>query len=386
VRQARSELEAAAARNEGLKYIGARAIRTRLKAAEKPAPSLRTIERILQEFGMTRPHQALPEITYPHLQPQHPHELCQVDHMPHYLQGGEKVYCFNAIDVVSRYPTGQALADRRAETAAGFLIHVWQTLGVPKYTQVDNEACFSGGFTHPYVLGRCVRLALMAGTELVFSPVRHPQSNGYVERFHRDYQYHVWEDTYLADRQAVQQQGATFFTLYRQSQHHSALHEQSPETLHRQRVPRLLPEDLDPTATKLPLYAGQLHFMRRIDPAGTVSVLNVPWAVPNPDFHKGVWVTLDIQAQGAVLTIYDQPPDAPERQQLATYPFPLKEPVITRAVPRLQPAQTSHKRAAEGSSQPYALPSQPSRRIGRVIAHQARLIRQAISETIYWRL
>ena len=119
VRQARSELEAAAARNEGLKYIGARAIRTRLKAAEKPAPSLRTIERILQESGMTRPHQALPAITYPHLQPQHPHELCQVDHMPHYLQGGAKVYCFNAIDVVSRYPTGQALADRRAETAAG---------------------------------------------------------------------------------------------------------------------------------------------------------------------------------------------------------------------------------------------------------------------------
>jgi len=58
---------------------------------------------------------------------------------------------------------------------------------VPDYTQLDNEGCFSGGFTHPGVLGKVLRLWLMVGTELVFSPLRHPESNGCVERFHQDY-------------------------------------------------------------------------------------------------------------------------------------------------------------------------------------------------------
>lgn len=376
VRQARSELEAAAKRNEGLKYIGARAIRTRMKNAGLDPPSVRSIERILQDAGMTQPRKPKPGVDYPHLNPQSAHELCQVDHMPHYIQGGEKTYCFNAIDVVSRYPTGQALADRRSETAAGFLIHVWQTLGVPKHTQVDNEACFSGGFTHPHVLGRCVRLALMAGTELVFSPVRHPQSNGYVERFHRDYQRHVWEDTYLADRQAVQRQAEQFFALYRQSQHHSALQERSPESLHLQQERRPLPEDCTPSAlkAKLPLYAGRIHFMRRIAPDGTISVLNVSWAVPNPNLDKGVWATVDIQAQRAILTIYDQPPDVPERRLLIAYPFPLSEPVLTRATP------------LESKAKQQVWFGKTSRQIGSIISSQARRIRRMLHETISWRL
>jgi transposase len=154
VKKARSELEAAAKRGTGLKYIGARAIRTRLKAWQiKPLPSIRTIERILQQAQLTHPRQPQPEIVYPHLRAKEPLELCQVDRIPRYLQGGQKLYCFNAIDVVARDPTGQAKDDRRARTVAAFLTHVWQTLGIPTYTQVDNEACFIGGFTHPYVLG-----------------------------------------------------------------------------------------------------------------------------------------------------------------------------------------------------------------------------------------
>ena len=86
-----------------------------------------------------------------------PHQLCQVDIVPHFLRGGQSISCFNAIDVVSRYPTGQPFIQKKAEDAAKFLIHVWQTIGNPRYTQVDNEGCFSGGHTHQYVLGQVVR-------------------------------------------------------------------------------------------------------------------------------------------------------------------------------------------------------------------------------------
>jgi transposase InsO family protein len=257
VKKARSELEAEAKRGTGLRYIGARAIRTRLKEWQiKPLPSVRTIERILHQAQLTHPRQPQPGIMYPHLQAKEPLELCQVDHIPRYLRGGQKVYCFNAIDVVSRYPTGQIKGDRRAGTAAAVLVYVWQTIGIPTYTQVDNEACFIGGFTHPYVLGQCVRLARMVGTELVFSPVRHPKSNGYIERFHQDYQKHVWEDTYLANPRVAQKQADHFFALYRRSRHHSGLHDHTPNDIHNLVEQRWLSSDFTKPPGRLPLYAG----------------------------------------------------------------------------------------------------------------------------------
>lgn len=190
--------------------------------------------------------------------------------------------------------------------AATFLIHVWQRLGIPQYTQVDNEGCFSGGATHPYVLGQCVRLALLVGPQLLFSPVGHPQSNGTAERFHQDYQDHVWDDTYLADPTAVQQQAEQLFELYRHSEHSTCLPDQTtPALLHQQPLVSRLDQAFELPTAKLPLYAGQLHFIRQVQANGTVSVLNIDWGVPEPDPLQGVWVTLELTPQQATLTIYD---------------------------------------------------------------------------------
>jgi transposase InsO family protein len=332
IRKARSELEAEAAEGKGLKYIGGQAIRTRLKEKGiRPLPSIATIERVIRAAGMTRPYQRTkqPEIRYPHLKVKQPHTLVQIDIVPHYLKGGERVACFNAIDVASRYPTGQAYAQRRSQDAEAFLIHVWQELGVAKYTQVDNEGCFCGGFTHPYVLGKVVRLALQAGTELIFSPVRHPQSNGFVERFHQDYDKHVWEDTYLGSIPEVRNQSQRFFALYRQRPHRR-LSEQTPTAVHHR--PDRLPDGLQPTSKKRSLYEGQVHFMRKVLTNKTISVLNVAWSVPTANPDQGVWVTLFIKTSGAKLVIFDAAPDAPTRKRLAVYPFKLSEPVLAQPV------------------------------------------------------
>lgn len=331
--QARSELEAEAASGKGLKYVGPVAVRTKLKRKGlKPLPSKSTIERVLREHKMTRPYQKRQseKVVYPHLNPRLPLHLCQVDIVPHYLQGGERVACFNAIDVVSRYPTGQAFGQRRAVDAANFLVHTWQQIGIPRYTQVDNEGCFSGGGTHPYVLGQVVRLALVVGTELLFSPIGHPESNGYVERFHQDYDLHVWQDTYLHNRQEVQDQADTFFQAYRQSEHHSALRGLSPQQCHQSHPGDKLPLEFVLPEGKLPLVEGPIHFIRRVATDGTVRVLNVTWPVPPAYANRGVWVTLEVASSGATLYIYDAAPDVAERQCLTVHPFPLNEPVLSR--------------------------------------------------------
>jgi hypothetical protein len=41
----------------------------------------------------------------------------------------------------------------------------------------------------------------------------------------------------------------------------------------------------------------------------------------------GVWVTLDLTSEGAVLAIYDYAPDVPTRTCLDIHPFPIAETV-----------------------------------------------------------
>lgn len=367
---ARSELEAEAARDEGLKYIGAPAVRTRLKQKRiTPLPSRASIERVLSEFEMTRPKQQTSQelIQYPLLKPTQPHQLCQVDIVPHFLRGGEPMACFNGIDVVSRYPTGQPFRQRRSQDAAAFLVHLWQELGLARYTQVDNEGCFSGGATHRHVLGKVVRLALTVGTELVFSPFYEPRCNGFIERFHQDYDRHVWQDTYLRHHQDVQVRSKTFFDRYRHSQHHTALNGQSPHALHHQQNPTRLPADFVLPTTKLPLIAGRIHFIRRVE-AGTVKVLNAHWAVPDHDPTQGVWVTIHFQTTRAWLSIYDAAPDVAARQCLVAYPFPLNEPVLPKdqapdltaktdqpPAPKLLPPPTTNQPLANRSAGQFLL-------------------------------
>lgn len=326
--KARSELEAGVERENSLRYVGSGAVLAKLKGKVKPLPSKATIERVLRKANMTRSYcrPEKKEVAYPHVHPTKPGQLCQVDIVPHFLRGGQAIACFNAIDPVSRNPTGQAYEQRGSKEAVKFLIHVWQELGVPQHTQVDNEGCFSGGFTHPGVLGKVLRLALYVGTELIFSPLRHPESNGSVERFHQDYNQHVWEDTDLLDCSDVQSHAQTFFADYRRSNHHSDLGGYSPAEVHARSLIRRLP----PTFTlpkKLPLTAGRVHFMRQVSHEKTVSLLNLTWAVPLAEPGQGVWVTIEFCPGKATLRVYEQPPDALERRCLAKHPFPINEEV-----------------------------------------------------------
>jgi len=329
IRQARSELEMEAEQPGKLAYIGAQATQSRLRRrGVKPLPSITSIERTLRAAGMTRPRKSAqePEIVYPHLYPDKPHQLTQVDIVTHFLPGGPCIACFNAIDVVSHYPAGQQYATRKSGDAANFLIWVWQQLGIPKYTQVDNESCFSGGFTHPGVLGKVLRLALYVGTELIFSPIRHPESNAYVERFHQDYNLHVWDKLELPDLATVQLHSPVFFEAYRNSEHIAHLQGCSPAQMHAAKPVMQLPANFQ-LPKKLPITTGKVHFMRKVDHERKISLLNLSWDVSKAEPNQGVWTTLAFSRSGAKLRIYDTAPDAPKRTCLAIHPFPLKEPV-----------------------------------------------------------
>ena len=326
----RSELEAEAQDKDQLGYIGAEAIYGRLcTRGFRVVPSVSTIERILHRAGVTKAQipKTEEEVQYPHLNPIAAHQLTQVDIVPHYLTGGESIACFNSIDVFSRYPAGKQYTGKRSADAVDFLVHTWCELGLSEYLQMDNESCFSGGYKHPGVIGKAVRLALFVGVQPVFSPFYHPKSNSFVERFHQDYSEFVWEKEHLENLAAVRQRSALFFPNYRNSHHHSALKGKAPLDIHRATPVRRLPADFS-LPSKLPITAGQVHFMRAVDKNRNVLILNKTWSAGLVIPNQGVWATLSLTPKAATLRIYDAAPSAPKRRCLAVHPFPLNEPVV----------------------------------------------------------
>jgi len=350
IRRARKELEAEAKQPDKLSYVGAHAIRARMRRKHiLPLPSISSIERELRCAGMTQPHQPtqIDEILYPHIHPSRPHILTQVDIFPKFLTGGQSVACFNAIDVVSRYPAGKQYASKRAVDAVDFLVYVWQTVGLSLYTQVDNESCFSGGFTHPHVLGQVLRLGLYVGTEILFSPFYHPESNGTVERFHQDYDRNTWAKITLANLAAVQTHSSRFFEEYRQSQHHSELQGHSPAELHLQGTFPRLPSDFQ-LPDKLPFTAGRVHFLRLVDNAKQISILNENWKVSKAQPNQGLWATLEFSQQGARLFVFDYAPDVRKRTCLAVHSFPLQESVVPLKVQFSRLFTSQHRNRRQG--------------------------------------
>ena len=81
------------------------------------------------------------------------------------------------------------------------------------------------------------------------------------------------------------------------------------------------------SSQRLPLYAGRVHFIRRVEADGTVRVLSLRWQVPGAAIGQGVWVTLTLTLAHAHLDIFDAAPDAPTRRRLVRHAFPLQEPI-----------------------------------------------------------
>jgi transposase len=124
----RVELEKEAQQPNALSYIGAYAIRGRMQERSlKIIPSISVIEKVLREAGVTqaRPPQSEPLTVYPRIGVKRPHQLTQMDNVPHYLTGGRLVNCFNAIDVVSRYPDGRQYLRKATDEVLDFCLRTF---------------------------------------------------------------------------------------------------------------------------------------------------------------------------------------------------------------------------------------------------------------------
>jgi hypothetical protein len=310
--------------------IGARTIQHESRKRYGTAPSQSTIQRMLDHHHLVQ-HPRRPRAHYrPHPAAEYPNAVQATDIITRWIYGGSVVQTFNTVDVYSNDVCATTHADKTSAVACQHLLHTWKTLGIPALAQFDNEAAFSGG-RYAQSISHVVRLCLYLGIPVLFTPLGEASYNWPVEIFNDLWAQRFWNRHQFSRRGDIPRAQQVFLQWYRtdyiaprQSDTPAHLRQGHPIQRLSERWVKQLPDPL-------PICAGQIHAVRRVDEKGYTSFLTVPIRVGKRYVGRYVWLTLDTAAQ--CLTVWYQPRANAEWRHLKELTFLLKEPVLP--VPKL---------------------------------------------------
>jgi len=304
--------------------IGARTIQHEYRKRYGTAPSLSTIQRILDHYHLVK-HARRPRPPYrPHPNAEAPNTVQTTDIITRWIYGGSVVQVFNTVDIYSNDVYSTIHADKNGAEACHHLLETWKTLGIPALAQFDNEAAFSGG-RYAQSISPVVRLCLYFGIPVLFTPLGEASYNWPVEIFNNLWAQRFWNRHQFSRRCDVPRVQQTFLNWYR-TEYIAPRQSDTPAHLRQGYPLRYLPEQwVEQLPDRLPICAGVIHAVRRIDELGYTRFLNVPIRVGKRYAGRYVWFTLETAAQR--LTVWYQPQANAEWRQLQELTFLLKEPV-----------------------------------------------------------
>jgi len=320
---------------------GPRAIRRELrKVLGQAAPSLTTIKRVLQTHHL---------IATPACPAYCPKPLRTVTGTLHaldwtcrYLEGGPKVYAFHTLNLRTRACAQTIATDKSTATVIQHCLDTWKTLGIPQFLQLDNDAAFCGGYKAPRIFGQFVRLCLYLGIELIFLPIAEPECNGEVEELNGLWGGPAfWERHRFASVRQVEHTSPKFVRWYLTDYTPPALADVTPEQAQRHEGQRrLTASQIAHLPDPLSITAGRLHFVRKVKPDGTISVLNEPWKVSKRLAGHYVWATIITHCRR--LEIWYQRSAQHDWRLRKTYVYTVPE-TVARLRPEFAHPKTSRK-------------------------------------------
>lgn len=304
----RRRLEAHATPATRYQRIGAPTIQAELRALQViPLPSVRTIERVLAQHGLTSPRlrtaAPLSANGYPAPTADDSNQLHQVDLVgPVYLKGQRKRwYIYVCKDVFDGAIYAQIRPSRKMDEVLGFLIAAWQHLGVPAQVQFDNARELCGWGPAARYLSRVMRLCVYLRVTPIFIPQHQPQHNGAVENFNGWFQpllfqRHYTRVAYL--RRELDRMVETVNQRHVQPRlgQHTIAQYRRHKRLHK------LPAQFELDLQSLPICEGRVVFIRWVSVRGTIRLLGQKFRVGLRGKLSYVKVVLDTKRQ--YLTVY----------------------------------------------------------------------------------
>jgi transposase InsO family protein len=295
-------------------------------------PSLSTIKRVLAAQHLVAERAAPAPAYFP--APQHvlTGRLHALDWTCRYLEGGPLVYAFHTLNLHTRACAQTIATDKGTPTVVGHVLEAWQTLGIPDFLQLDNDAAFCGGYKVARVFGQFVRLCLYLGIEVIFLPVGEPERNGDVEQLNRLWGCACFDKRHFRSPGQVARASPQFVHWYMTQYAPPKLGEQTPAQAQCAEPRRCLPpNEIAGLPSRLPITAGRVHFIRQVQPDGTIALLNETWSVSRRLAGKYVWATITTHCRR--LEIWSQRSAGHAWRLLKTVAYDLPE-----TVARLKPA------------------------------------------------
>jgi len=307
--------------------IGAPAIRQawRREQLPSPIPSPATIKRILRVAHLAG--RAVKPAYFPAPRATPRYGLQATDWTERYLTDGIKVYAFHTLDLTSRAAHQTISGNKASATVRAHALDTWKVLGIPdsRSVQLDNDGVFNGGYKVRRVMGQFVRLCLAVGVELIFLPFGEAERNGDIESFN-----HLWNQAFYNRRHfrslaRVAEASPEFAAWYAHDYLPSRLNGHPPHPA-ANRGRRLSATDRRALSAPLPITAGRIHFIRQVEPDGTIRLLNETWPVGKRLAGQSVWATITTHRQ--TLHIYHRRSANRSVRLVRQYAYPVSEPVV----------------------------------------------------------
>ena len=290
------------------RLAGAPTIRHELEGlGYSPLPSLRAIGRVLQQTDRTSPpfrvQPTCPVAAYPGPCATHSNRVHQFDLVgPRYLRGRKARYYFLVYkDAYDQAAYVEFWRKPTLDTVLGFVVRVWQRLGLPEYLQVDNGVLFAGTGRWPGSLNRFIRLALLVGVKLVFIPEGQPFRNGSVENFNGWFQPRLLAIQLHSPTQVRRELKALMEVCFREHLH-PHLGFRTSQQVRRPFHPRRLPANFKRHLQPLPIAVGKVTFIRKVRRSGRITILGVKVRVGKR--WQGRYVCAVLYTRNAMLKIY----------------------------------------------------------------------------------
>lgn len=219
------------------------------------------------------------------------------------IRNGPKLTIFTGTSLFAGLCEAWPLRSFSAVSAVPILIQYWETFGLPKFAQFDNDNRFAGPRQHRDSVGRVIRLCLSLGVTPVFAPPCEFGFQAAIESFNGLWQRKVWRRFEHVSLKTLQHCSERFISARR-----NRLKERINDAPKRRPFPKHWQLDL-----QKPL-SGQIVFLRRTNASGEATVLGRTFAVDQHWVHRIVRAEVDLNKK--VIRFYALRRREPKQQTL----------------------------------------------------------------------
>jgi transposase InsO family protein len=235
---------------------------------EKMIPAKSTITDVLHRNKLIKIETHNKLITPQRFEHESPNDLWQADFKGHFSMRKGRCHPLTVLDDHSRYSIGlQACDNERGNTVKSAFITLFEKYGMPWRINFDNGTPWSSAHIRGFRYSELSLWLVRLGIRISFSRIRHPQTNGKDERFHRTLKLELLKDHYFKDTADAQLHFDRWREEYNHERPHEALDMKPPVSrykLSNRKFSSVLPEIEYPDCS----------LIRKVNKAGNISFNN----------------------------------------------------------------------------------------------------------------